>query len=103
MSQPAYFIFDVTIHDMAGMQPYQAKVAETYPPYGGKLLVLAGKTEVVEGDGPQGLTVILAFPSMAQAHAWHDSPEYQAIIGYRHAAASTRAVLVEGLPAGAAH
>lgn len=95
---PAYFIVDVVIHDPDGMKPYQEKVAQTYPPFSGKLLVLAGKTEVIEGAGPSGLTVILEFPSMAQAKAWHDSPDYQAIIGYRHAAAQSHAYLVEGLP-----
>ncbi|WP_312655419.1 DUF1330 domain-containing protein [Kluyvera ascorbata] len=93
----AYFIINLVIHNPEGMKPYQEKVAETYPPYGGKLLVLGGKSDVLEGTGPQGLTVILEFPSMEQAHAWHDSPEYQAIIGYRLAAAESNAYLVEGL------
>lgn len=93
----AYFIVDVVIHNPESMKPYQEKVAQTYPPYGGKLLVLGGKSEVLEGTGPRGLTVILEFPSREQAHAWHDSPEYQAIIGHRHASADSHAYLVEGL------
>ncbi|MEI7374759.1 DUF1330 domain-containing protein [Dickeya chrysanthemi] len=94
----AYFIINVVIHHPEGMKPYQEKVAETYPLYGGKLLVLGGKRDVLEGTGPRGLTVILEFPSMEKAHAWHESPEYQAIIGYRLAAAESHAYLVEGLP-----
>lgn len=97
MPTPAYFIFDAKIHDPAGMQPYQAKVADTYHRYGGQLLVLGGQTEVHEGLAPQGVLVILQFPSMEQARAWHDSADYQAIIGYRLAAATTHAWLVEGL------
>lgn len=97
----AYFIVDVVIHNPDGMKPYQKKVDQTYPPYGGKLLVLGGKSEVLEGTGPRGLTVLLEFPSAEQAHAWHNSPDYQAIIGYRHAAAESHAYLVEGLAPGA--
>lgn len=98
MSNPAYFVFEVTIHNRDAMAPYHERVADTYKPYGGQLLVLGGKTENVEGDGARGLVVILAFPSVEQANAWHASPEYQAIIGYRHAASVGHAYLVEGLP-----
>jgi uncharacterized protein (DUF1330 family) len=43
------------------------------------------------------MLVMLQFDSVGQAHAWHDSPAYQDIIHYRHAAASTNAWLVKGV------
>ncbi|AUH01919.1 DUF1330 domain-containing protein [Prodigiosinella confusarubida] len=97
MANPAYFVFDVKINDPEGIKPYQAKVAETYVPYGGQPIVASGKVEVLEGKAPNSIIVILQFPSMEQAHAWHESPEYQAILGYRQAASESNAYLVEGI------
>ncbi|MDR2261876.1 DUF1330 domain-containing protein [Enterobacter soli] len=97
VSEPAYFIFDVVIHDPAAMQPYREKVEASYKAFGGKRLVMGGQCDTVEGNGPQGMLVMLQFDSAEQAHAWHDSPAYQEIIHYRHAAASTNAWLVKGV------
>lgn len=97
MAKPAYFIIDVKINDPEGIKPYQAKVAETYAAYGGKPLVAGGKVELLEGRAPHSIIVMLQFPSMEQAHAWHESPQYQAILGYRQAAAESNAFLVEGI------
>lgn len=97
MTHPAYFIIDVKINDPEAIKPYQAKVAATYAPYGGKPIVAGGTVEVLEGRAPHSIVVMLQFPSMEQAHAWHESPEYQAILGYRQAAAESNAYLVEGI------
>lgn len=97
MSQPAYFIIDVKITDPEGMTPYQAKVAETYHPFGGERIVAGGLPDHLEGDAPLGRIVIVRFPSLEQAHAWHDSPVYQAILGHRLAAAESHAYFVEGV------
>lgn len=94
---PAYFIFDVAIHDPAALKPYQEKVEASFRAFGGTRLVMGGTCDTVEGDAPNGILVMLQFASMEQAHAWHDSPDYQAIIHYRHAAARTRAWLVQGV------
>ena len=98
MSNPAYFIIDVTITDAEGMKPYQEKVMETFSAFGGKRIVAGGKVDALEGNAPQGKIIIVAFDSIEQAHAWHESPQYQAIIGYRQAAAESHAYLVEGVP-----
>lgn len=97
MASPSYFVIDVKINDPEGIKPYQAEVEKTFKAFGGKRIVAGGKVDVLEGDAPRGRIVIVRFPSMEQAHAWHESPEYQAIAGYRHAAAESRAYLVEGV------
>lgn len=97
VATPVYFVIDVNIKDPEGIKPYQAKVAETYAPYGGKRIVAGGQVDVLEGNAPHGKIVIVQFDSMEQAHAWHESPAYQAIVGYRHAAAESHAYLVEGV------
>lgn len=97
MSHPAYFIIHVDIHDPEGMKPYQAQVAATFTQYGGKRIVMGGAMEIMEGALPPGKVVIVQFPSVAQAHAWHDSSQYQAILGHRLAASTGHAYLVEGV------
>lgn len=93
---PAYFIFDVKVHNSDGLKPYQEKVESTYKRFGGKRIVLGGQVTAVEGHAPQGRLIMLQFDSVEQAHAWHDSPEYQDIIHYRHDCTETNAWLVEG-------
>lgn len=96
-SKPAYFIFDVRIHNLEAMAPYMARVEASYKAFGGKRLIQGGQTETVEGKGPEGILVMLQFDSLEQAHNWHDSQAYQAIIHYRQDAATTHAWLVEGV------
>lgn len=96
MEKPAYFVIDVQINDAERIKPYQLAVEATYTAFGGKRIA-AGQVEVLEGDGPRGIVVILQFPSLAQAHAWHASPQYQSILGHRLAAAESHAYLIEGL------
>ena len=45
---------------------------------------------------PADRLVVLEFPSMEQARAWYDSPEYQEVAPIRQAASRGRAVIVEG-------
>ena len=97
-SAPAYFIFNVVIHDPVALKPYLEKVEASYKAFGGKRIVMGGECETLEGEPPQGRLVILAFSSLAQAHAWHDSPAYQAILPFRLQAASTQTWLVAGVP-----
>lgn len=96
MTQAAYFVIDVKIHDPEAIKPYQEQVAATYKLFGGECIV-AGLPQALEGEPPLGRIVILRFPSLEQAHAWHDSPVYQSILGRRHAAAESHAYFVEGI------
>jgi len=99
MANAAYYVIDVKIHDPEGMKPYQAKVLETIQNFGGKLIIAGGQIEKLEGHAPQGIIVMVQFDSMAQARAWHESPEYQAIIGFRQASSEGHSYLVEGVAA----
>ncbi len=97
MSKPVYFVIDVKITDPEGIKPYQAKVEETFKAFGGERLVAGGTLEALEGEAPRGRIVIVRFPNSTQAHAWHDSAAYQAIVGHRLAAAESQAYFVEGV------
>jgi uncharacterized protein (DUF1330 family) len=95
MSAPACFIFHTTIHDREAIAPYLASAMATVTAFGGRRLLMGGPATAVEGKAPEGLTVILEFPSKATAEAWYASPAYQAILGIRLGASTSDAYLVE--------
>ena len=53
----------------------------------------------MDGDLP-GVVVVIAFPDLANAHAWYASPGYQAILPLRTRNAIGGAVIVDGVPDG---
>ena len=53
--------------------------------------------EVLEGDWTPKRLVILEFPSLEQAKAFWDSPEYAEAKALRMATATSEVVLMEGL------
>ena len=99
MPDYAIFIRDEPPHDPDGLALYQKMNSENIPAYLAheiKPVVVYGATEALEGPAPDG-TIILQFPTMADARAWYNSPEYQAALPYRLNASQYRAFLVEGL------
>jgi uncharacterized protein (DUF1330 family) len=93
---PAYCLVDVHVTDPEGYKKYSSQVLPTIERFGGRFLVRGGKTEVREGAWDLKRVVLLEFPSMEKAKAWYDSPEYQAILKLRLAAADANFVFVEG-------
>jgi uncharacterized protein (DUF1330 family) len=93
-----YALVELEITDMDGMRAYIAAVSDTITAHGGKYLVRAGKTEVVEGGlGEFPTKVVLEFPSMDAAKGWYASPEYQAIVPLRTNNSKANFVWVEGV------
>jgi uncharacterized protein (DUF1330 family) len=93
---PAYVIADVQVNDAERYADYSSRVSATLEPYGGRFLVRGGANETIEGDWLPERLVIIEFPSIDAAHGWYDSPEYQAILGIRHDAATARLILADG-------
>ena len=91
-----YVIFIENINDETAYQAYVGKAAGTIFPHGGAPIVLFDDAEVLEGEWPWKRTVILEFESVDKAREWYNSPDYQAIVGERHAAADANAVIVGG-------
>ena len=52
----------------------------TLAPFSGKFLVRGGQSTVIEGEWPFERTVILEFPSRADAEGWYSSPAHQEIL-----------------------
>lgn len=95
---PAYVIVGVDVTDPDAYGEYTRQVPATLEPYGGRFIVRGGAFEVLEGNWPAPRIVILSFPDIERAKAWHESGEYQAILPIRQANARTHVmVVVEGL------
>jgi uncharacterized protein (DUF1330 family) len=95
--KPAYVIAQVQVSDPTAFQAYAAKVPATLAAYHGRYIV-RGKPEVKEGDAPQGVYVILAFDSLADAEKWYSTPPYAELIPERQKSAKSNVLIVEGLP-----
>ena len=93
----AYVIVDIEVNDASGYAAYKDLAQVTIPLYGGKYIARGGKTESFEGDWQPNRLVILEFPSLDQAKAWIDSPEYAPARALRHKYASSKMVAIEGV------
>jgi uncharacterized protein (DUF1330 family) len=93
----AFVIVDVEVTDPAGYDKYKKLAPAAVALYGGKYLARGGKNETLEGDWQPNRLVILEFPSVEQAKAWLNSPEYAPARTMRHKYAKSRMVVVEGV------
>jgi uncharacterized protein (DUF1330 family) len=93
----AYFVVELEITNSAAMEPYRAAVGATITQYGGRFLVRAGATELIEGGPEPKRVVILEFADTAAFKRWYNSPEYQKILPGRLDNSTSRAFVVEGV------
>jgi uncharacterized protein (DUF1330 family) len=93
----AYVIVGVDVSEPEAYSDYAREVPGTLEPYGGRFLVRGGAWSTLEGEWPSSRIVVLEFSSLDRATAWHESPEYQAILPIRQQNAKTHfMVAVEG-------
>jgi uncharacterized protein (DUF1330 family) len=59
-------------------------------------LAVYGDIITLEGEAPDG-AIVLEFPTIEDARAWYESPDYQAAIPYRQQAADYDMFIVDGL------
>ncbi|WP_329144231.1 DUF1330 domain-containing protein [Streptomyces sp. NBC_01456] len=87
----------------AGLHPeiltYIETIQATMDPFGGRFLVHGDEAVVKEGSWP-GTVVVIAFPDMAQARGWYDSPAYREILPLRTRHMAGDVVLVPGVADG---
>ena len=92
----AYVIVDIEVTDPEGYKEYVKLAPEAVNLYGGKYIARGGPNETLEGNWQAKRLVILEFPSVEQAKAWLNSPEYAPARALRHQYARTNMVVVEG-------
>ncbi len=94
---PAYLIADVEVTDPELFAEYRELVEPTVNAFGGKYIARGGETVLIEGDRSPNRTVIIEFPCMEQAKAWHDSDEYAPAKDMRFRSANSHVIIVEGV------
>jgi uncharacterized protein (DUF1330 family) len=93
----AYVINDMEVTDPALLEEYKKLSPATVAQYGGRFLARGGTMEVLEGAWQPKRLVILEFPSLAQAKAWVNSPEYAPARHVRQRASRSNLVVVDGV------
>jgi len=84
---PAYIISDVSVQDAEAFQRYRTRAADSIARHGGRYLVRGGSVEPLEGSWTPS-TMVVEYPDIERARAWHRSPEYAAALAFRDAALS---------------
>ena len=82
------------VKDLEAFRDYAVKVSPIIERFGGKYVAVDKTPDVRDGEWPFARTVIVAYPNIAAAKAWYDSPEYREIIPIRKRAIDANIVLV---------
>jgi uncharacterized protein (DUF1330 family) len=91
-----YVLALIDVHDPQGYAAYEAGVAATIAAHGGRSIVRNGPRTHCEGELTANRLVVLEFESVAKAHAWYDSEEYQALVRIRQAYSTGSLTIIEG-------
>jgi len=83
-TKPAYFTVQVKAHNLEELSKRYAHAAITsLIHFGGEMIAGTPAPTVLEGQWDGSWAAILRFPSMEQAQAWYNSPEYQPLKALR--------------------
>lgn len=93
---PAYLIGQIRVRDEAAWQRYVERVGATFPPHGGSVLLRGVKAAQLNLAAHGERVVVAQFPTLAALHAWHESPEYQALVALREAGADVVLTAYDG-------
>ena len=93
----AYVIVQVDVKDPVRYEDYKKLVPPTLVKFGGKFLARGGKVHPMEGGWEPKRFVICEFPSVEQAKAWWESPEYRPARDLRQATSDSQMIIVEGV------
>jgi uncharacterized protein (DUF1330 family) len=94
-----YMVAQVQVLDPEQWERYKEIASREIARHGGRYLTRGARPEVEEADWnqPEDLQInIAAFPSLRQAHAWYNSPEYAKALAFRRVAVRRRLFFVNG-------
>jgi uncharacterized protein (DUF1330 family) len=94
---PAYWLARSKINDPVEYKKYTDQVPAIIAKYNGKVLARGGKYQIMEGPDTFHRFIVIEFPTMEQAVACFNSPEYVAAAAHRRTGAGiVENVIVEG-------
>lgn len=92
----SYIIATVHITDPESFGKYLAGIGDLSQRFGGETVVKGLVSEMLEGEAPEGLRVIVSrYPDTASAKGYLNSPEYLAAKQHRIGAAEVSMMLLE--------
>lgn len=91
----AYLIAHAKVNKPELMAEYSGKAGPTILAHGGTVVARGKVAEVLAGSHDSTIALIAKFPDAATAHAWYNSPEYQAAIPIRDQAMTPTFVVIE--------
>lgn len=89
-----YLIAHFSITDEEGYGRYVEATIPLLEAHNARLLVADDVATVLEGEYSDGRLVIVEFPSLEEAKAWYESPEYQEIVTIRQEATRTHSMIL---------
>jgi len=93
-----YFVLDIEkVTDRQKLAEYSQRGVETIKQYGGKLVVVGGAPEVVEGNWQPQAVAILEFEDVEHFNRWYNSPEYREVMPLRLQGTTSQAMLLQGV------
>lgn len=92
----AYWCARVHVTDKERYDKYAALAGPAVEKYGGVILARGGRQVILEG-GNFERSVVVRFPSIEQAVACYNSPEYAEAMAFAKGAAERHMVVVEGV------
>jgi uncharacterized protein (DUF1330 family) len=84
---PAYWIARSRIVEPVAYKRYTDRVPAIISKFGGKVLARGGKYRIMEGPEKFHRFVVIEFPTLEQAVACFESPDYQEAAAFRRAGA----------------
>ncbi|MCH8112264.1 MAG: DUF1330 domain-containing protein [Proteobacteria bacterium] len=94
----AYWVARAKINDPDQYKKYTDRVPAILQKFGANILARGGKFQILEGPETFGRFVVVEFPSMEQAIACHDSPEYKEASAFRKdGGGEVELVIVDGV------
>lgn len=94
---PAYWVARSRIIEPVAYKKYTDRVPAIIAKFGGKVLARGGRYRIMEGPEKFHRFVVIEFPTLEQAAACFESPDYQEAAAFRRAGAGeVENVIVEG-------
>lgn len=93
-----YWVARSKINDPVEYKKYTDRVPAIIARFKGRILARGGRFKILEGPQKFERFVVIEFPSLEQAVACHDSPEYQEASAFRKkGGGEVELVIVEGM------
>ncbi len=93
-----YFVLEIEkVHDQQKFAAYAEHGVPSIQHAGGKLLVVGGSPEAVEGGWQPQAVAIIEFEDADHFKRWYNSPEYREALPFRLQGTTSRAMLLQSV------